>query len=195
MSGACVLPDGSPAAGLFVQLRGKLKSADEEGSGQVWRGEPTDKDGRFTFKDLAEGTYDFEVRGNREHPVRGKLEAIEVSGSVPIDSLRIETRAAMVVKGRIELTGLAKTPNWTWLQFQRVQADDATGERGRDSQWASVDRDDSTFSCDDLEPGRWSVRLHASYGDGDTNETYECTVIDVPPQGIPDLRLVPQKRV
>ena len=191
--GICVRPDGEPAAGVFVQVRGKLQSATGEG-GDVWLGSPTDANGRFAFDEVAAGIYSFSVRSGRgdgDDGLRGEREGVEVVGGLPLQNLRIELQAALVVKGRVDLAQFGDDkPRRCWLQFERV-ADDGEGQ----THWSGTNRDDGSFSTDDLRPGRYRVRMRANFtGDRET-EAYECGEIDVPPTGLTDLVLRPGARV
>jgi hypothetical protein len=195
LSGTCQLPDGGPAAGVYVQVQGRLKGSTGE-DGQVWLGGPTDANGRFAFTNVAEGTYSLSVRGGGENALRGELAGVEVRGSLPVDTLRIELRQAMVVKGRVDLASFGNDkPRWCWLQFERVAGVDGQQGEGTQMTWAGIDRDDGSFSSDDLSPGRYRIRIHAGYEGDRENAAFECAEIDVPPSGLADLQLRPGKRV
>jgi hypothetical protein len=190
MAGVCYKPDGSPAAGVWVQARGKLKGAD---GGDVWLGGPTDAQGGFRFTQVAEGTWTLEVSADGDAPGRGRLEGIVVNGGLPVGSLRIDMRAALVVKGRVELAAFgAEKPRWVWIGFYRLDPSKpaSTGE------WADgvgVDNDTGSFSTGDLTAGRYRIRIYAQ-GEGDQSVEYEGEEVEVPATGLQDLLVRPGKR-
>ncbi len=195
VAGVCYLPDGAPAGGVFVSAQGRLQGSSNE-EGYVWLGAPTDATGAFQFKQIAAGTYTFEVRGNGEAALRGNLPGVQVTGSLPIDSLRIDLRPAMRVKGTLDLAVFGqKKPRWCWIGFYQLDASTPPDGIGAFADNAGVDRDDGSFSTDDLPPGRYRVRLHANYSDDRANEEYELLDLDVPPTGFDDLRLRPGRRI
>lgn len=191
IAGVCTLPDGSPAAGVYVQAQGRLKGTED---GSSWLGEATDAQGQFRFTRVAEGTWSLNVRGNGEKAGRGKLENIVVTGGIPVDTLRIEMQKTMVVKGRIDLSVFGgRKPEWCWVGFYRKSKE---GEGWNDyADGAGIDESTGAFSSDDLSPGQYQVRVHANFEDGKPQENYRCEVVDVPPQGLDNLLLrpVPEK--
>jgi hypothetical protein len=195
VSGTCYRPDGAPAAGVFVSAQGRLKGSNDD-EGYVWLGAPTDATGSFEFKQVAAGTYTFDVRGNQENALRGSIAGVEVAGSLPIDSLRIDLRTAMRVKGTLDLTAFAQDmPRWCWIGFYEVEADTPAQGHGKFVDSAGVDRDDGSFSTDDLPPGHYRVRVHANFTGDRASETYECPDVDVPPTGLDNLQLRPGRRL
>jgi hypothetical protein len=194
VAGFCYLPDGSPAAGCYVQAQGMLKTGGDRG--QVWSGTPTDATGAFQFKQVAEGTYSFNVRGNGDAPLRGKLEGVEVNGSMPIDSLRIELQTAMQVKGKVDLSAFAQNKaTWGWLGFDRLPKDAASSGIGEFADSAGIDFGDGSFSTEDLAPGQYRMRLHVHYDGERQDEQYECTDVVVPRTGLADLQVRPGRLV
>lgn len=191
IAGVCLLPDGSPAAGVHVQAQGSLKGST---GGNAWLGEATDAQGQFRFKRVAEGTWSLTVRGNGEKAGRGKLENVVVSGGIPVDTLRIEMQKTMVVKGRIDVSVFgARKPEWCWVGFYRKSKDSEVWNDYADG--VGIDESTGAFSTDDLSPGQYQVRVHANFDDNQPQENYRCDVIDVPPQGLDNLvlRPVPEK--
>jgi len=190
VSGTCYLADGSVAAGVIVQGRGRLKGVEPD-QGEVWLGSLTDHQGRFHFAQVAEGTWSFEVRGTGELAARGRLEGIVVVAGTPHDALRIDLHKAITVKGRVDMTRLGDTkPDACWISFHSMPADgsDGVGDR-RDS--AGVD-ENGCFTTDDLSPGRYRVRVHVSSGEDEEHlerREYRSDDIEVPPQGLDNLLL------
>jgi len=187
ISGTCHLADGSPAPGVFIQAQGRLKNA-AENEGQVWLGAPTDAQGRFEFKQVAEGTWTLEAHGNGEHNGRGKLEGLVVTAGVPLESLRIDMKKSMVVKGRVDLTALGtKKAQWFWIGFHKMPKDGGAGV----GDWggsAGGDPENGEFTCDEIEAGSYRVRIHVNFGDNDQAE-YHCQDLEVPPQGLDNVVL------
>ena len=159
-----------------------------ENQGQVWLGAPTNAQGHFEFKQVAEGTWALEAHGNHEHGGRGRLEGLVVQAGIPLESLRIDMHKTMVVKGRIDLTTFGnKKPKWCWVGFHKMPKDGGAGV----GDWggsAGVDQESGTFSTDDLQPGSYRVRIHANFGD-DQHAEYHCQDVEVPPQGLDNLVL------
>ncbi|MBL9079228.1 MAG: hypothetical protein JNL08_17130 [Planctomycetes bacterium] len=194
VSGVCLMPDGRAAPNQFVQMRGRLKGSSKE-DGEVWRGGSTDANGRFSFEEIAEGSYSFTVDGQGDNPVRGELKDVAVSGSLPIDGLQMQLRAKLIVKGSFDIAAFGNDrPDRCWLRFERKGTQDGDSNE-RNTRWAGVDRDAQTFATDDLEPGTYQVRAYADYDSDREGGWYECAEIEVPPGGLSDLRLRPGARV
>jgi hypothetical protein len=189
IAGVCYMPDGSPAVGVWVQASGKAK--DGEGGRDLWLGSPTDSKGTFRFAQVAEGTWSIEVssRGG-EAGGRGKVEGIEVAAGLPVD-LRIDLEATILVQGRVDLAILNGTPRWGWLAFYVVKDTDPPDAEGEWVDGSSIDKQTGRFSTDELTPGRYRVRLHASIGDDNQRVDYVCDDIIVPPTGLKDVVLRP----
>jgi hypothetical protein len=188
IGGVCYLPDGSPAPGVFIQARGLLKGG-EEGRSEVWLGSPTDAQGRFQFTKVAEGTWSLEVSGNGETAGRGKLEGLVVNGGIPNDSLRLEMQKVLVVKGRVDLAAFGnEKPRWSWVAFYRIP-ENGVGE-GDYVAGASIDRQTGNFSTQELEPGSFRMKVQTN-SEGNGQKNYRCGDVDVPPQGLDNLVLLP----
>ncbi|HEX6813429.1 MAG TPA: hypothetical protein VF384_17555 [Planctomycetota bacterium] len=186
VSGTCYRVDGSLAAGLFVQAQGRLKGVEAD-RGDVWLGATTDRQGRFQFPQISEGTWTFEARGFGELAGRGKVAGIVVAAGTPHE-LRIDMQKTITVKGRLDLTGLGdKKPDSCWISFHAVPAEGGDGV-GDWCDGAGVDLEDGGFTCDDLAPGRYRVRVHLSTGEEDERE-HRSDDIEVPPQGLDKLVL------
>ncbi|MBX3464352.1 MAG: carboxypeptidase regulatory-like domain-containing protein [Planctomycetes bacterium] len=193
VSGRCFLPDGAPAAGVFVQGQGRLTGS-SAGEGNVWLGSPTDASGAFTFRDVAAGTYSFTVRGGGESPLRGTLEAVEVTGAFPVESLRIDLRSALVVKGKLDLSEFTRDPpKWCWIGFQPLDAAGKTKDRSQ-MQWAGVDLATGNFQTDDLGVGRYHAEVYFNYEGDRPGEAFDGGDVDVPPAGLVDLQLRPRRK-
>jgi hypothetical protein len=189
MAGVCTMPDGSPAAGVWVQAQGQLKGA-EPGRGNVWIGAQTDAQGSFRFAEVAEGTWSLEVRGNGERAGRGKLEGVVVTGGIPLDSLRIELQRSIVVKGRVDVSVFGnQKPQWSWVAVHKLPADGGAGF-GDQIDGFGIDTANGNFQTDDLVAGTYRLRMHASLGENDHRQ-YLCEDLVVPPQGLENIVLHP----
>lgn len=195
LSGVCYGPDGSPAAGVSVSGQGQLKSLQDGGSrGGAWVHTTTDSNGQFRFAQVAEGSWTLSVRGNRNNPVRGQLPPIEVVGGVPVEGLRLDLSAAVVVKGRVDFASFGPTrPRWAWLAWHRLQDGDRPDAEGAFTDGTGIDMVSGSFSTTDLSPGRYRVTMHAQVGDNDSGE-YPCELIEVPATGLNELVLRPGPR-
>ncbi|MEO6597897.1 MAG: carboxypeptidase-like regulatory domain-containing protein [Planctomycetota bacterium] len=205
IGGVCYMPDGSPATGVFVQAQGQLKPVGGTGGGtgkgvegtggSAWLGSPTDAKGAFHFAPIAEGTWTLEVRGGRgENSARGELKGIVVTGGVPMDSLRIDLRAAIVVKGRVDMQVMgAKKPQFVWVGFYKIPEGAALDKIGEYVDGAGINNSNGEFSTSDLEPGRYRVRVHAQI-DEKKNAEYFCDDLTVPANGADNVVLVPRPR-
>lgn len=190
LSGTAWLPDGSVAAGVFVQGSGRLKTAGDRGN--VWLHTSTDANGEFRFRQVPEGTWSLQVRGgNGETRLRGSLDGIEVSAGIPVEGLRLEVRPAMVVKGRVDLSSFgANKPNWGWLGFYRLQVSDEPTASGDYADGVGIDTGTGGFVADDLTPGRYRIEFNAY--DGQNSKGYPCGTLVVPEAGLSDVVLVPR---
>ena len=185
LRGTCTLPDGSPAANVFVQGRGKPKGAQDS----VWVGAPTNSNGEFHFPQVAEGTWSLSVRASGEQPARGELKAVEAVGGVPTTGLRIALQAALVVKGTVDLAALGGTkPEWCWIEFGSAGGD------GQRSHYSGINMGKGTFQSEELSPGLWNVKLHAQVKDQNEQAIYSCGALNVPAGGLSDVVLRPGAR-
>lgn len=190
LAGVVVRADGSPAAGVYVQARGRLKSADPNSHDSIWIGSPTDSQGRFSLSQVAEGTWSFDVRGNGEQGGRGKLDSVVVAGGVPQLDLRIELVRGIPVKGRIDMAAFGeRKPRWMWLQFHRLPADGGEGY-GEEAGSSGVDRRSAEFKTEDLPAGVYRVSMWANF-EGGPGKRYRCGDITVVAPGVEGLVLRP----
>ena len=188
VAGTCYLPDGSPAAKVFVSARGRLKSVDDQG-GSSRRNTVTSEDGTFSLKQIAEGSWTFDFQSNDgDERWRAKIENLEVSPGSSTDSLRVELAAPMLVKGQVDLSGFKDRPRFVYLMFHQLNPEDAPTARGQRTSGQGCNRD-GKFVVDDLKPGRYRTVLYAQ---SEGRSEFECGVLDVPPQGLADVKLVPQ---
>jgi hypothetical protein len=194
IAGACYLPDGSPAAGVFISASGQVKSA-SGGRNSVWAGTPTDAQGAFRFPQVAEGTWTLSARGRGESSGRGTLPAIEVQGGVPVAGLRFQLQRPMVVKGRLDLAVFGdKKPRGAWLGFRRLGDNDGPEAEGQWADSCRVEMATGAFSADDLTAGRYRLDLNIQ-GEGREWSNYEVDPLVVPPGGLDGVVLrVLQKR-
>lgn len=186
--GTCLGVDGTPLAGLFVQGNGRLKG-EKDGNGNIWIRTTTDAEGQFHFTRIAEGTWSLDVRSSGDKPMRGQVSGIEAHAGSPVSGLRIELKAAMVVKGRVELSTLGK-PQWAWLAFYRLKENDPATANGDWGDSAGVQTDTGAFQTDDLTPGRYRVQLHVQSGE-DKQTQHSCDLLVVPPEGLTNVVLRP----
>ncbi|HEB54282.1 MAG TPA: hypothetical protein ENI87_13600, partial [bacterium] len=171
VAGICLLPDGSPAAGMSVRMRGKTQATGGS-QGSVSLRTRTVGNGRFRFEQVPAGVYELEVSGRSgEERWRGRLEGVEVEAGVPLADLRVPLESEMVVRGRLDFQGLPDGVQWGRLTFHRLQARDPTGAKGQSSRSAFCQQD-RPFVVHGLEPGRYRVSLR-TYGDGGAAD-YEC---------------------
>ncbi len=190
--GVCCDESGAPIAGLFVQARGALKGAEKRSN--VWRNTSTDAKGEFSFSKVAEGQWSISARGSGRDGMRGELEALEVTGGIPVSGLRLTLRPAVAVKGRIDLSVLGgKKANWIWVSTTRL-GDGDVEVTGKQSPGIGVARDTGNFTSQDLTPGRYRLRLHVGF-DNNENGEYPLDVLVVPPAGLDGVVLRPGARV
>jgi len=114
---------------------------------------------------------------------------------MPVTGLRIQLRAATVVKGRIDLSVFGnKKPDWAWVSAHRLADNDPPDANGS---WASgfgIDAGTGNFSTEELSQGRFRFRLHAQLSDKD-NAEYPLDVLVVPAGGLSDVVMRPGPRV
>jgi len=190
IAGAAYLPDGSPAAKVFVSASGVLKGTDGK-RGTARQNTITKADGSFRFKDVAEGTWNLSFRGdNGDDRWRGKVGDIKVMTGGATDSLRVTLEQARVVRGTIDLSVLEERPQWGWIGFYSLKATDAPGAKGRYRAGFGYGKD-GKFISDEVQVGRYRVTLHTQ---GKNSAEYECGIIDVPKAGLTGVKLVPQVR-
>ena len=72
--------------------------------------------------------------------------------------------------------------------FHQLNPEDAPTARGQRTSGQGCDRD-GKFVVDDLKPGRYRTVLYAQ---SEGRSEFECGVLDVPPQGLAVVKLVPQ---
>lgn len=188
LRGVCLLPDGSPAANVFVQGRGKPKGSEHE---NIWLHASTNTNGEFHFDQVAEGTWNLTARLGGEESARGELTAVEAVGGVPSTGLRIQLAVMMKVTGRVDLAAFGATkPRWCWIEFQPA-ADVAASKRG--TQYCGIDMEKGAFECDELSVGQWNVKLHVEFPQGANRESaqYSCDSLNVPASGLADVLLRP----
>ncbi|MCU0862655.1 MAG: carboxypeptidase-like regulatory domain-containing protein [Planctomycetes bacterium] len=181
IDGVCYLPDGKPAAGVFVQAQGQPKGKDGNGRG-LWLGAPTDSQGVFRFAQVAEGTWTLSARGNGESAGRGTMPAFEVQGGVPVSGLRFEMQRPLLVKGRVDLTSFGDKKPRGWLGIHRLGDNEGIEAQGVWADGCGINRDSGAFSTDDLSPGRYRLEFHVTEDRQD--QVYDCDLLVVPPAGL-----------
>jgi hypothetical protein len=187
IAGVCLRPDGSPAAGTYVQASGTIAGVGKE-QGQVRLGSPTDSQGRFSFAQVAEGKWTLEVRGDEGQ--RGRIENLEVVAGSPRDDIRIDLQQGMLVKGRVDLSTFGKDkPRWVWIGFYQRPKPGSNQEYGSHVDGVGVDMDTGEFSTGDLEVGEYLIQIHANRENKQTS--FRGGEVVVPAQGVQDLVLRP----
>ncbi|MCR9244533.1 MAG: carboxypeptidase-like regulatory domain-containing protein [bacterium] len=185
IAGSVVDADGMPISGAAVQARGNIKG----GVSTVHLYAPVDANGNFKFDKVAEGTWSLTVDGEGDEAQKGRVENIEVMAGVPITNLRIETRPAIQVSGRIDVAMFGNDkPRWAWISIHELKPDGSLGDQ---VDGIGLNMDDGDFSTDDIVPGQYGVRVHAGWES--RNEQYRCQDLTVPPQGVSDLVLTGTK--
>jgi protocatechuate 3,4-dioxygenase beta subunit len=140
----------------------------------------TDLDGKFLFESLPMGTYTVQV--DRHALACQPVEGVKVfpSGAAgPINLVMIEP---VWVKGRVELDEAMRSSRWLGLIAK--PADD----RNTGWEWIKVDRDTGQFKTSQLVPETYTVKLV-----GNLDRQYKDMEIQVPPGGVTNLVLVPEK--
>lgn len=196
--GVCYLPDGKPAAGVFVSGDGLPKNSIGE---HMRVNSPTDSRGEFHFPQVVEGKWTFTARGTGQVSASGELKDLEVAAGVPLTGLRIDLQTLATVAGKVELAGLGTTkPRFAWLSFERIEADanvtEASGPRR--SGGSRVNTDNGEFRATSLTPGRYKTVLFATFdGEGRRGEQqeYSCGELEVTVAGGENVVLRPGERV
>jgi len=187
ISGTVYLPDGSPAAKIFMRAEAELGNGRE---GRARKFGATNDDGTFTFKDVAEGRWTIRAEGGTdEQRYEARLDDLEVTSAVPATGLTIRLQPRMVVRGKIDMTSIENKGRWRYLTFYMV--DSAGGPERRKA--GSGVGDEGNFSSDDLTPGRYRVELLIGY-EGRERATFECGYIDVGSAPLEGLTLLPRPK-
>lgn len=190
IAGRVYLPDGSPAAKVFVRARGLLKGEGGE-RGSARQNEITKADGSFRFKDVAEGTWSLSFQADEgDDRWRGKAENLEVMAGGSTDSLRIDLKAARVVRGVVDLSVFEEKPRWGWIGFYSLKPSDGPGAKGSYRSGFGY-KPGGKFISDEVDVGRYRIVLHTQ---GKASAEHECGIIDVPEAGLTGVKLVPQVR-
>lgn len=197
ISGTCVRADGEPAAGANVEAEGNLSGQ----GGVVTRRTPTNAAGEFHFANLAEGTWKVRVRSSRGRSVRAELAPVELRAGNPIRDLRLQLPPQLDVKGRVDLAGFSRKPDWLYMTFHRLGPNDAEDHRGERMEGVGVDTNTGAFQSRELTPGRYRLLLHVHYRsttedeDDPDNGEYSLPNLEVTATGASDLVLRPGARV
>lgn len=195
--GICYDATGAPAANHMVQASGQLKSngADGEGHRSTWAATTTNAEGEFHFARIAEGTWSVTVRRGGGNAVLAQVKGLTVQAAAPVTGVRLDLLAPTVVKGKIDLAMFAgKKPEWMWMSIHRLGDNDAADAEGDWADGVSVDKLTGAFHTEDLTPGRYRLRLHASVGDREGGE-YPFDVLMVPAGGLAEVTLRPGPRI
>ncbi len=176
ISGTVYGMNGAPVAGGHISARGSLP----DDSGSLNLHAPIDANGNFEFDEVAEGTWTFTARQRGDEPSEGKVTGVKVTGGVPVTNLRIDMRATIQVKGRLDFAMFGnEKPQWTWISVHELEPD---GSLGSQEDGIGIDMGDGSFRTDDLAPGQYGLRIHAGW-DG-RSERYRGQNITVGPDGL-----------
>jgi hypothetical protein len=190
MRGSVVLPDGAPAAGVDVQAcaRGLDRLADD--GGVSWHATRTDERGAFAFERVPAGIYRLAAYVGGNPGLRGALVDVRADGSGPVAGLRIQLQPAVVVAGRVDISGFARKPDFVGLAFWTVDPEHL--ERRRKQVAWEVVQDDGSFTTEDLEPGTYSLQIHVRLDGWQQCDASER--IEVPPAGVRGLVVRPLRK-
>ena len=187
ISGVVYMPDGSPAAKMFVQARAQLGARGFEG--RVRKFLPTNDDGTFTFRDVAEGSYTIRVEGgDDDQAYEAQVTKVEVRASQPVAGLVVQLKAKVMTTGTVDMSAVADKGRWRYMTVKRLGPAVAPPNEGTVSIGFGVDEDGS-FSTDEVFPGRYEAELIVNLK-GREQVNYACGVIDVGEGGAKDLELV-----
>ena len=187
IAGAVYLPDGSPAAKVFVQARAQLGGRGFEG--RVRKFLATNDDGSFLFRDVAEGTYTIRVEGERdEERFEAEQKGVEVRASLPVTGLIIQLKAKVMTSGTVDMSAVADKGRWRYMTLKRLGPPVAPPNEGPVSIGFGVDEDGS-FDSDEVFPGRYEAELYVNLA-GRERVVYSCGILDVGAAGARDLKLV-----
>lgn len=168
--GLVLKPDGTPATGLFLSAQGEpLQPSPKGRHDQMWRNTQTDSEGRFAFERVPEGVYRLQAQnwGNPEAQFRGELADVRVESGRPRTDLVLRLRAALQVKGRVDLSTLAQKPEWAWMSLKKADPaapSDRTKSGGESQNGIGVDKE-GAFETTDLDEGAYWATLHFSAGE------------------------------
>lgn len=194
-AGVALKVGGVPAAGVNITAQGRsLDSTPENPGNQVWRNAVTNADGRFEFKGVSEGIYTIEVArwgGNEDEQFRGALTDVRIESGRSRTDLVLQLRNAVKVSGRIDMSGLAKKPEWSWVSFHRPDPS-APNDRSKAIEHAGGFglQDDGSFDTTDLDAGTYFAQFHFQNGEEWTEWPIEPAVV-VPETGLSNLVLRP----
>ena len=142
--------DGAPVLAAEIRLRasGAKESRNPFGGGRV--STVTGRDGRFSFDDVASGSYTVSVRKDGAAGATVKNVVVPPRGAAPPVEVRLEV--GVVVKGTVVLPPeMVEPPRFLFLEFRSAE----DGERqGGDR----VDRETLEFVVEGIRPGRYEVR-------------------------------------
>ena len=168
--GIVLKPDGTPATGLHISAQGEpLQPSPKGRHDQMWRNEQTDSEGRFAFERVPEGVYSLQAQnwGNPEAQFRGELKDVRVESGRPRTDLVLRLRAALQVKGRVDLSALAQKPEWAWISLRKADPaapSDRTKAGGESQHGIGVDKE-GAFETTDLDEGAYWATLHFHAGE------------------------------
>ena len=185
ISGVVYLPDGRPAAKMYVQARAQLGARGDDGRVRKFVG--TNDDGTFVFRDVAEASYTIRVRGgDEEQSFEAELKGLEVKASLPVAGLVVQLRAKLMATGTVDMSGLPDKGRWRYMTLKRI-GEPAPGDPDDGKVGFGVDKDGS-FSTDDVQPGQYQAELIVGRR-GRERTTYACGILNVGVDGAKDVKL------
>ncbi|MAD34011.1 MAG: hypothetical protein CMJ88_09660 [Planctomycetes bacterium] len=185
ISGVVYLPDGRPAAKMYVQARAQLGARGDDGRVRKFVG--TNDDGTFVFRDVAEASYTIRVRGgDDDQAFEAELKDLEVKATLPITGLVVQLKAKLMATGTVDMSGIPDKGRWRYMTLQRI-GDPAPGDPDDGKVGFGVDKDGS-FSTDDVQPGQYEAELIVGRR-GRERTTYACGIINVGVDGAKDVKL------
>lgn len=166
--GIVLKPDGAPAANIQLGIQGSSLQGSQEHSDTIWRPASTDSEGRFVATRLPEGVYKIEHRGHGEGAqFRGEIADIRVEAGRPRTDIVLRLEAAIVVKGRVDLTPAGTAPDWGWLSLHRTDPaapNDRSKTSGSVNSGVGIDKE-GKFQSNELDEGLYWAELHFSVGE------------------------------
>ena len=183
LRGRVVRPDGGPAAGTFLMVKGR--PFDKKGT-EFATSIPVgcDDQGRFEVARVPEGEYLIQVE-HSEHG-QGELSGITVLNGSPVTELELRLRGTVSVRGKIDMQAFGGVERrGIYVSLQSESGGRAAGTR--------ADEVDSmgTFAIDGVLPGIYRVHLWL-WSAGESREYEHAGPITVGEKGLDGLVVVPK---
>ena len=182
LTGMVIAPDGSPATGTQVRVRGQI-AGQAKNSGTAHFNAISDENGQFEFDQVPAGK--FNITAEHEQLGSGYVETFDLTTGPQRRDVRLE--ATVVVTGHLDRKSLGENITYCWLTFQ---AESGNG----DQKWTQLG-EDGTFQVDNLIPGSYHATVWVNY-DGSPGAQFEQTArIQVGTGGLDGITLHMQKIV